>query len=457
MSYFYVKSGFGTRTTGGGTTKQSGSFASLGAANVYATYADAVADGAGSGDIVCFSHLHYETNAGFTLNGPQSGDGLQLQCVDDTACETPYVSTAANFNNSGGGSALAYDGIFYLYGVWSKSNNDISVAALNTFSISEDCTFQATGASDVCMNISADGAYHLALNPTFVADVTTVGLIQLSQGSVIEVCGGSVDPTVKPTSVIRGAGARGFTARLNGVDFTNVTDYILENIGGTIGSDDNINVTMQGCKVAAGLTAFVEEEFTNYTHRFQAYNCSSDSAAAEYQFHIEGYGGYVDDQDDAGIHRDESIAFPGGEKVSAHCVTNTKATICTPFWFDLPAPAVDLSQAASDTLRIYLASTASLTDLDVWVEVMYPDGTNKQTWNRVTTRNSDRLAASGTALTTDSGSTWKNGASDLTGYNEYYIDVDTSGDAGADCVPIIRVFVAKASTTIYFDVKVDAV
>ena len=65
------------------------------------------------------------------------------------------------------------------------------------------------------------------------------------------------------------------------------------------------------------------------------------------------------------------------------------------------------------------------------------------------------MDTNGTALTTDTGSTWKDGASDLAGYNEYYIDMDTfTNDPGSDGYPIIRVYVAKASTTIYFDSEV---
>jgi len=46
-------------------------------------------------------------------------------------------------------------------------------------------------------------------------------------------------------------------------------------------------------------------------------------------------------------------------------------------------------------------------------------------------------------LTTDSTSSWTGALSNL-----YQIDVDTSGDAGSDCQPIVKVYVTKASTTI---------
>jgi hypothetical protein len=57
--------------------------------------------------------------------------------------------------------------------------------------------------------------------------------------------------------------------------------------------------------------------------------------------------------------------------------------------------------------------------------------------------------ASGTTLTTDSGSDWRDGAGALAGHNEYIIDVATSGNVGADCVPVVSISVTKANTTIY--------
>ena len=58
------------------------------------------------------------------------------------------------------------------------------------------------------------------------------------------------------------------------------------------------------------------------------------------------------------------------------------------------------------------------------------------------------LMAAGTTLITDSGSDWRDGGSALAGHNEYYIDVDTSGDVGGDTVPIVKVYITKPSVTI---------
>ena len=71
--------------------------------------------------------------------------------------------------------------------------------------------------------------------------------------------------------------------------------------------------------------------------------------------------------------------------------------------------------------------------------------------NFITTQNTDTLAA-GTALTANS-DTWTG----RTAETRYQIDIDTSGDAGADSVPIIRIYVAKPSIAVYFDTSVEVV
>ena len=91
--------------------------------------------------------------------------------------------------------------------------------------------------------------------------------------------------------------------------------------------------------------------------------------------------------------------------------------------------------------------------------MLYPDGTNKNVWNSASNRNSDILA-SGTTHTDDSGSSdWEDNGVDLTSWNEYRMDVSTTGDAGAACVPIIRIYVAIDTSTdyIYVDGTIDAV
>ncbi len=98
---------------------------------------------------------------------------------------------------------------------------------------------------------------------------------------------------------------------------------------------------------------------------------------------------------------------------------------------------------------MYITSNTALTDKDIYIETSYPDGTNKQTPNFLSTAPATvggtlDLMATGTTLTTDGSSSWTGALSNL-----YQIDVDTSGDAGSDCQPIVKIYVTIPSVTIH--------
>ncbi len=448
--YYYVKNSLGTRTTGGGTTKQTGSFATLGAAAVYATVALAVADGADAGDIICVSDASSESASTIYLSGPNTGGYLSIICVEDLACQTDSIASAAQFTSS---DDIRPSGLLYLYGLYLKAGDNVQTESCAGI-IEERCTREVTGSGDVISNLPADGTTTTYINPTWLGATGSVP-ITLKGGATLEMIGGSLSTVTNCLTQAFFSGGGG-VIKCYGVDLSSITGTLIKNAGNDAFNDHTIDVMLHGCQLDAGV-AFTNETFTRPNHRLSIFNSAATAAVAEYQFHIEGLGGYVDDQADTGIHRDESTAFPSGTKVSAHCVTNSGASVAAPFWFDLPAQPIDLSSASTDTIRIYLTSTTALDDLDVWAEVLYSDGTNQHEYNFLSSRNGNRLATSGTALATDSGSTWKNGVSDLAGYNEYYIDLDTSGNAGAECVPIIRIYASIASAIIYFDTSIEAV
>jgi hypothetical protein len=297
----------------------------------------------------------------------------------------------------------------------------------------------------------------LLLNCETKIDVTS-GFFNISPDlkGGIRVIGGSVTTTTAGLDdLARGSSPMTLFA---GVDLTSVTGFIL-GVTGQFFSDDGFEFVLDRCTLD-GSVGFTEESFTKQGHVFKATNCSSSSSAAEYQFFTDSYTGQIEDQDDAGIHRNESTAFAdSAEKVSFKATTNTITSLATPLVFDLPARFMALSSASTDTARIYfaVANTVTLTDTNCWAELIYPDGTSKNVYNLLSNRNADILAT-GTTHTDDSASsTWKNGVSDLTAHNEYRMDLDTSGDIGADGVPTVRIYLAEPSVTVYFDTTVDVV
>jgi hypothetical protein len=278
--------------------------------------------------------------------------------------------------------------------------------------------------------------------------------INIQNGCSFEMYGGSVTTTSVGLDafILGGFISGGGHVDVFGVDLTAVTGTLLAGVGSDAAVDDIIDVRFDMCKLASGV-AFTNETFKSKDQRALFTRCSDTSSAAEYQYHLHTFGGDVDD--DSTIRRGDDPAFEdSGTDISYKIVTNSDAGLGAPLWFDFPNPRWSpLSSTATDTLRFYVASTSALTDKDVYIVITYPDGTNKQTPNffssgPINFGGTIDLMASGTTLTTDSGSDWRDGAGALAGHNEYQIDVTTTGDVGADTVANVRVYITKPSVTI---------
>ena len=450
MAYFYVSTGggvTGTRAISGGDTQRTGAFSAMAASDVYATIASAIDTGlATSGDIICVSDAHaYSVAAHLNYFGPLSGDFLTITTVSDTACETSTIATAAQEFCTANNTA-SFRGRISAFGLWVKSNNDVGLGVSGTSLQMQNCIWEVTGSGDVFLYTSVDGAFMRAVDCEFKG--ITGSLMRISNGSKVvwEGCTTTGIDTLLSSSIGIGGGGH-FTAI--GCDLSSVTGSLWANGGNAADSDDVIQVEYRGCKLPATEPAFVTETLASQACRLRMSNTSGSAAVAEYQFNETSFGGQVN-QDDA-IYRDGSTAFPSGAKISLACATLTTATKATPFWFDFPTRYAELSNAASDTLRIYLVSSATLYDSDVWAEVSYPDGTTKQLYNFLSTRHTNILDTNGTELTTNT-EAWTNPPATP---NYYQIDIPITD--GSDCYPTIRMYVAKPSATIYFCPVVEIV
>lgn len=438
MAYFYVKAG-GTATGDAGryASKQTGSFATMGASGYYSSIANAMAATTTptSVDFICVSNSHSITGVSNTHTGPVAGAPLNLVCVDDSNCDALAIASAYLEYSDGGTADQRFSGRWYMYGMYLKTADDMT----SFQSIFENCTFETTGSYDTAMSTGGDAAYGIHINTTWLMAAGSVHS-NVTGGCLFHCTGGSTNSAAYLFSggFING-GAR---VVLDGMDLSAITGTVFRDVGSSVSGDDQIEIIVRGCQTS-GSQSWTNEDFASQNHRMLVQNSSSVSAEAEYQYLYQAGGGQVEDE--TSIYRDGSTVFPSGQKVSLKCVTSTLANVAEPFKFDAPVRYAELSDTASDKVRVYLLSSATLTDMDVWAELIYPDGTSKHIYNLVTSKTSDVLENSGTALTTNT-ETWTGRTTE----NRYQIDLDTSGDAGADCVPIIRVYVAKASTTIYF-------
>jgi hypothetical protein len=256
-------------------------------------------------------------------------------------------------------------------------------------------------------------------------------------------------------------GGGGGTYEMYGVDLSDVVNTLFANTGSNFGSDDKITVRMDLCQLSSAVDTgalYFNETFAKPLNDILITRCSSVSASAEHRYYREDFGGAI--SDDTTFYRDGSTAYDdSAQKVSVKITANTDNSRFAPLAFDFPTIDAALSSASTDTLRIYILSADTLTDADIWAEALYPDGTTKNIGNIATSQSNvltgsfapDPLAT-GTALTTNT-EAWTGRTTE----NRYQIDIDTSGDVGADCVPTIRLYFAKASSTIYLDTTVDVV
>lgn len=470
MAWYYCKSG-GTATGDGGryvSQKANNSWATeFAATSEYYDSIESAMNATTEPDAVDFIMLSNvstfvkEEAINLTLtSAPESP--ISVYSVDDDAVQTYSAGASESTGGTNRDYIIASSGLTVAYnGIEIKVTDDLTASSSGSGIMFVNGLIRLLGTGDT-ITTPADGTSISLYNTNIISDVGTLShLFVITNGGTLEMIGGSTSTTSGSlSSLVTGGTSGGMTVTFTGVDLSNHGSgtFLLGSSGGAKISDDIINIRIKDCKVNASVV-FVQENFSSPTHKFLMTNSSSSSAAAEYQFFQKTWAGDVEDQDDTGIHRDESTAFSGGTKVSMKVTTNSDCSKVRPVIFDFPAKFSALSNASTDTIRTYFAvsNATTLTDGNVWAELIYPDGTNKQTFNYLSNRVTD-LLSTGTPHTDDSGSsTWKNGGSDLTAHNEYRMDLDTSGDVGADSVPIIRIYVAEPDVTIYFDTTVDTV
>jgi len=445
MAYYYVKNG-GTATGDAGryASQQTGSFATLGAANYYDNITSAIAATTSpvASDFINVSDLHaFSTASSITLTGA-SVNPFFIVAVDDANIDAARTSGNRATETMTGAGDLIFTNLM-ISGVSLVVEDNITLNS-SSQSYFVDSKVTSVNSGNSFLSISDDVVWTLVNSDIHINGATT--LMWMGGGTNFNMSGGSISSTVGINNLFgNDALGGGFSVNLDGVDLSGVTGNILA-VGSSVG-DDHIELRADMCKLDAGVV-LVSEVFRQSNKRALFTRCSDSSSAAEYQYHLTAFGGDVDD--DSAIYRNESPSFAdSGQKISYQIVTNSDASLGSPLWFDMPLNKWSpLSVGATDTLRFYLTSNTALTDKDIYIEISYPDGTNKQTPNFLTSAPATvggtlDLMATGTTLTTDATSTWTGGLT-----NKYQIDLDTSSDDGADTYPIIKVYITKPSVTI---------
>lgn len=460
MAYFYVKNSLGTRTTGGGLTKQTGDFTTLGAANVYATIEAAIADGAGEGDHILVSDLHqYDKATGnltyegeyITASATATPGVLTIVSVSDANCDQYAKATAYQEATVANPSYIYFGGRIVLVGVWLRGQRSLRATYDNSYIHGRDCTLEAETTSQGTIIENTSDAVGIVFDRCSLLAPAPPNSMTL-----MDVNGG----TVKLINCTTNADDRGFyMASLGGnitaigCDFSQMTTRLID-----INSYDPFHVTLIGCKLNDSMTEPLGSNYEPFVPNssFTMARCwhVSTPTEAEYQYYYRDAEGKT--ESNTTIYRDETAAFTSGQKISFKVDTRTSAYREKGHVLRLPAKRENLD--INPTIRIRFATTDTIFFEDVTATVIYEDAVNQEVLNIASTVPVSGLEGD-TELSADISSTWKDsgGAADLTGYNEYYLDVDTSGDPGVECIPIVELNFGLASTAFYVDPFIEAV
>lgn len=381
-NYFYVKSSLGTRTSGGGTTRQTGAFGSgsLTAANVYASVYDAINDSTTpptSGDIILCSDAH--DNVITTSTTWAIPSGVLIESVSDTNCDTysrgaiEECSTAAGYylkvyNASIGGNASIH-GLLLLN---SGSGTNAQIGGYNGGTvIFDDCELSqnrsANTGSALLLYGTSGGGKSVFKNCVF--DRTAVGQKTTIDYNSIFIKGGSFGSSAQVTYAFNmGTSNRICFLDADGLDMSaglSASGYI-GNAGASAYA--SIIAKIRNCKLPTGFTstgALFNGTLYGDHQRVELVNC--DDGNTDYKVWAETGNGTI--TDDTGTYVTAGAVF-NGQNLSHYMAGNTNATYSGSGLVSLPMQ-VPVTSTGSKTFTVELLTDGQLTDNDVVMDITY--------------------------------------------------------------------------------------
>ena len=196
----------------------------------------------------------------------------------------------------------------------------------------------------------------------------------------------------------------------------------------------------RNCKLGSNVTAYTGSWRRSGTGSVTLINCDSGDTINSFEHYT--YTGSL--TEDAAIYKDSGASF-SGVGVSWKVVTTSACDEHNPF--EVPKLYRWNTSTASTNFKVdFILNSAgtALTDQQAWLEIGYASSTSTPVGTHVTDRNTNPITAAGSNQTTSS-ATWT-GATSPT---KQYCDVTATPSE----VGMIegRVFIAKASTTVYID------
>ena len=453
MANIYVRSSDGINADNGSTWALAKADLMSGAAGIDA-----------AGDTIFFASTHSETGslaATYTSPGTVASP-VRLLSVSDAAEPPTTLTAGAVIDRSGANVTIEFDGYIYAYGltVSAASSGFYGLIYMGATSgphnlVFEACTFRCNGNhSASAIQIGREG---LGSGNRVRWINSSVKFANASSG--IEVvatrfewfggvnggaAGGLESGGTNPTGLFTSIGdfdvnttQRGANVLIDGVDFSNMgttVDIITRITGGSV-------FVMRNCKLPASWTGDLVGSAIEVGAVAMMINC--DSGDTNYKFRYQINGGLLD--------HETTLVRSGGATDESTPVSFTVVTTtgCGPgAIFRSPEMHVRndaVGSAITVTVELLHDSATNLTDDEVWIEVTHNGTSGNPLSETVTDRKADALATA--ADQASSSVTWT--TTGMTNPNKQKCSVSITPEEVGTI--IVRLCIAKASKTLYYD------
>lgn len=409
-----------------------------------------------SGDQIIVSQVHAETTgAAVTITMPGSITApFRIACGNDAAEPPTADATTASIKTTGG-SDISIKASGDIFGILFEcgdasnfANMNINTGTSPTTNMQryKDCLFRMSGAHpSAIFSIGSIGTSSITkttfANSTFKFSSTSqyVGL-----GGTVEINGGGIESGGSTPVALFKAGGSGYStnAVISGFDFSALaaTVHLIKTPSNSQGK-----IVLRDCKLPASWSGnLVQAAYSIPDNRFEMWNC--DSGNTNYKFWIEDWVGT--------IKQEATVIMTGGasDGVTGYAMKMASNANASGRGGELVSPEIiqrvdTVGSSKTATLEILHDSTTNLTDDEVWIELSYLGTSGFPVDTVITDRKAGPFATA--ADQTASSATWT--TTGLTNPNKQKLQVTFTPQVKG--YVRARVFLAKASKTVYVDPK----
>ncbi len=445
----YVRSTDGSNTDNGSTW-------ALANANMTGATADAVA-----GDTIYISQAHAETQTGttvLTLPGTIASPN-KIICGNDAAEPPTSVATGGSIANTNG--SLDFRGSFYMRGVTIKGGGPgaacpITIGQAGTGrAVLDTCAIDFSAGNSVA-SVLKIGATTTTISSSVEFIATTLKFGATGQGVALQGArfiwrGGSIlSGGSAITTLITNFGATDHgpgVAVIEGVDLSQMSSSA--NLIATAGIDTPGVIIFRNCKLPTSWSGSLISAAPSVSgFRAEMHNC--DATDTNYRIWVEDHLGSIKSdttnvRSGGASNGTTAISWKMQSSADAEYPHQALESVEIPFWVDSTGAKTATVEIMHDSVGS--GSGADLTDAEIWAEVQYLGTSGFPLGSFANNAKADILAAA--ADHTNSSETWSD---DLTTPVKQKLTVSfTVNEVGP---ALLKVYLAKASATVYVDPKV---